>query len=394
MSVANSKQYPCPHCGNNPVNHRWSYVSEFLEMWIMPFTQFVARFESAFWRRLTLFFFYPLIYITRFMGLWRYHQDKKRTPSTRSLVIWDEAERRGIRMEGIEIFGRAIEQHRAWINDRWHHFESLPIPPQYHHDSFAHFDSKAQLKKFLRAHDLPTAYGGPLTTFAEALRIFQTGSPPYIIKPRSGSRGRHTTTHIYTEVDLKRAFDIGKQLSHFLLMEEHLTGSVYRGTYIGGEIVGNLRGDPPRVTGDGTASISELIAKKNASRHPRVHEFVMKPESLFFLKRQGYTPDTVLQRGQTIDLTEKVGLSYGGYSEEMIDQTHPEVIRILKAAGDAMGTPIVGFDFIIPDPTQDPKNQKWGIIEANMNPFIDLHHFPLVGTPINVAAKVWDMWEK
>jgi D-alanine-D-alanine ligase-like ATP-grasp enzyme len=59
-----------------------------------------------------------------------------------------------------------------------------------------------------------------------------------------------------------------------------------------------------------------------------------------------------------------------------------------------MGTPIVGFDFIIPDPTQDPRDQKWGIIEANMNPFIDLHHFPLVGNPINVAAKVWDMWEK
>ena len=169
---------------------------------------------------------------------------------------------------------------------------------------------------------------------------------------------------------------------------------MYRGTYIGGEIVGNLRGDPPRVTGDGTSPISALITKKNAARLPRVQEFVIKPESLLFLKRQGYAPDTVLQMGVTIDLTEKVGLSYGGYSEEMIDATHPEIVRILKAAGDAIGTPIVGFDFIIPDPTQDPRDQKWGIIEANMNPFIDLHHFPLVGDPINVAAKVWDMWEK
>ena len=369
-------------------------MSEFLEMGITPFTRFIEKFESALLGKLTLFLFYPLIYITRVIGIWRYHRDKSRTPSERSRVIWDEAEKRGIPMEGVEVWGMAIEQHRAKVGNRWYHFESLPIPPRYHHDSFARFDSKAHLKEFLRERHLPTAYGGSITTFAEALAIFGAGTPPYIIKPRSGSRGRHTTTHIYTKADLRRAFDIGKQLSHFLLMEEHLIGSVYRGTYIGGEIVGNLRGDPPRVTGDGTSPISALITKKNAARLPRVQEFVMKPESLLFLKRQGYTPDTVLQMGVTIDLTEKVGLSYGGYSEEMIDATHPEIVRILKAAGDAIGTPIVGFDFIIPDPTQDPRDQKWGIIEANMNPFIDLHHFPLVGDPINVAAKVWDMWEK
>lgn len=392
MSIPNHTQRSCPHCGNNPINHRLSYVSEFFEMGITPVTRYIETFESALFGKLVLFLFYPFISITRIIGLWSYHHDKSRAPSERSRVIWSEAQRRGIQMEGIEVFGRAIEQHRAKVNGRWHHFESLPIPPQYRHHSFARFDSKAQLKEFLSAHHLPTAFGGPITTYEDALKLFRTGTPPFIIKPRSGSRGRHTTTHIYTESDLKRAFDIGKQLSHFLLMEEHLVGSVYRGTYIGGEIVGNLRGDPPRITGDGMASISELIAKKNVSRHPRVREFVMKPESLFFLKRQGYTPDTVLQSGKTIDLTEKVGLSYGGYSEEMIDRTHPEIVRILKTAGDAMGTPIVGFDFIIPDPTRDPKNQKWGIIEANMNPFIDLHHFPLVGTPINAAAKVWDMW--
>ncbi len=368
------------------------YLNEFLEQVISPYTRLMEQIENKVTKKLVHIFLIPWIYFAKVFGVWRYHGDKSRSPSERSRVIWEEAEKRSISMEGVEVWGRAIEQHRAKVGNQWYHFESLPIPPQFRHESFARFDSKAHLKEFLLTQRLPTAYGGPITTYDQALKIFRTGAAPFIIKPRSGSRGRHTTTHIYTEADLRRAYDIGKQLSHFLLMEEHLVGSVYRGTYIGGEIVGNLRGDPPRVTGDGVSTISELIVKKNAARLPRVKEFVMKPESLLFLMRQGYAPDTVLSAGVTIDLTEKVGLSYGGYSEEMIGDTHPEIVRILKAAGDAMGTPIVGFDFIIPDATKDPHGQRWGIIEANMNPFIELHHFPLVGEPINAAAKVWDMW--
>lgn len=368
------------------------YLNEFLELLISPFVRLMEQIEGRFTKRLVTIFLLPVIWLTRLVGVWRYHTDKSRAPSTRTQVIWEEAERRGIHMEGVEVFGKAIEQHRALIGGRWHHFESLPIPSYFHYESFARFDSKAQLKKILRERGLPTAYGGQVTTYAEALNIFRTGSPPFIIKPRSGSRGRHTTTHIHTEDDLRRAYDIGKQLSYFLLMEEHLIGSVYRGTYVRGKIVGNLRGDPPRVTGDGVSTISELLVQKNEAKLPRVREFRLTPESRYFLSRQGYTPETILPTGVRIDLTEKVGLSYGGYSEEMIDRTHPELVRILTAAGDALGAPIVGFDFIIEDPSRDPEGQKWGIIESNMLPFIDLHHFPLVGTPINVAAKVWDMW--
>jgi D-alanine-D-alanine ligase-like ATP-grasp enzyme len=62
----------------------------------------------------------------------------------------------------------------------------------------------------------------------------------------------------------------------------------------------------------------------------------------------------------------------------------------LKAAK-VLGDPIVGFDFIIPDIKISWKNQKCGFIEVNSLPFINLHHDPLLGTPRNAAAFVWDM---
>jgi hypothetical protein len=45
------------------------------------------------------------------------------------------------------------------------------------------------------------------------------------------------------------------------------------------------------------------------------------------------------------------------------------------------------------NPQDDPNNQKWGIIEANSLPFIDLHYWPLYGEPVNIASYVWDLWE-
>ena len=57
-----------------------------------------------------------------------------------------------------------------------------------------------------------------------------------------------------------------------------------------------------------------------------------------------------------------------------------------------ISAPVLGFDLIIKDPTLDPDTMKWGIIECNSLPFIDLHYFALEGTPINLAEKVWDLW--
>ena len=113
--------------------------------------------------------------------------------------------------------------------------------------------------------------------------------------------------------------------------------------------------------------------------------------TLDFLSRNNYNLQTVLPVGKTIDLTEKIGVSYGGSSYEITEDTHPDIGIILEKAARVIGDPLLGFDFIIPDVTRAPQGQKWGIIECNGIPFINLHHFPLLGKPNNVAKYVWDM---
>jgi cyanophycin synthetase len=84
---------------------------------------------------------------------------------------------------------------------------------------------------------------------------------------------------------------------------------------------------------------------------------------------------------------------YGSYTKEMLDEVHPQIHQVFQKAIGIVQAPVAGFDLIIEDPTKDPSHQKWGIIECNSLPFIDLHYFALEGPQINLAKNVWDLWK-
>ncbi len=99
-------------------------------------------------------------------------------------------------------------------------------------------DDKWLLKKKLQLKGVPVPRGARVGTFAQAKKVFDHIRHPVIIKPELGSRGRHTTTFIYTEDELRQAYKIAKKLGFYVVVEEMLMGSVYRGTYVGDQIVG------------------------------------------------------------------------------------------------------------------------------------------------------------
>lgn len=336
--------------------------------------------ERMFFRLFTIF------------GIGRWNTDPSLITLDRGRVMFEEALRRGIPIKSFVIYGKPIDTYKAKIGGTWMIFQGLPRKEKNVQTTW--IDDKATLKKKLLEAGIPTPRGGNTKTIDEAIMLFRTLDKPVITKPRSGSRGRHTTTMIHTEDELCHAWRIARMISPDVVLEEHIFGSVYRGTVVGGELVGVLAGDPPRVTGDGTSTIRELIEKKNETRVAPIGEYKITKLTHEFLKRSGYTLESVVPAGVTIDLSEKIGTSYGGSSAELYDNAHPKIKEYLSRAGAVVADNLVGFDFIIPDPLADPDEQKWGIIEGNTLPFINLHHDPVRGTPRNVAKYVWDLWEK
>ena len=233
--------------------------------------------------------------------------------------------------------------------------------------------------------------GGSAWNLRQALKIFRAIQKPAIVKPRAGSRGRHSTVFVNSEKDLIQAFKTAKQLCFWVVVEEQLKGPVYRATLVNFQLEGGLRGDPPQIVGDGKSAIRELAAQKNQKLSVEVKAISLDALTERFLFRQNLSFTSKPAFGEVVNLSEKIGVNYGGSSREDFDICHPQTRALFIEAAKIVGDPIVGFDFIIQDIAKSWREQACGFIEANSLPFINLHHHPLLGKPRNVAAKVWDL---
>jgi len=383
----------CSACGTAPTNHNFMFVIKSIDEAFSKIGGFFFNSPSGpRWQYTANFIERNLFSIFKFLGLVRYSDDVEKARSGRSKVIWEEAQRRGIDMKQIVFLGQYIEHYKTNINGYKFIFQSLPIPPWLPQKGYDWMDDKLIFAKRLKDAGIPTPATRIITRLKDVSPAFDSLSKPIIIKPKSGSRGRHTTTNINTLEEARKAFYLAKQITPSMVAQEHLFGSVYRATVVNNTLVGFFRADPPQVTGDGEHSILELILEKNKNRNEKLSDILINDELLNFIKRQEYNLHSILPTGKTIDLIAKTGRMYGGYTREMLPEVNKKMFEIFKKAGEVVSVPVAGFDLIIEDPTADPDNQRWGIIECNSLPFIDLHYFALEGEPVNIAKYVWDLW--
>ena len=381
----------CPYCGNNPVPHFLNWYFESINVllapvrgWVLynPFSVAVGNFLTS--KNVGTHFLQSL----KSIGIIKLQPDKTKCKISRAEVLWEEAEARNIQFSEMLLFGNSIDEYMAEKNGKVITFSGLPRPHA-NNSTLDILDDKLEFKRIIQHAGLPTPAGGSARTFSQAKKIFHTIQKPVIVKPRAGSRGRHTTTYVYTLEELQKAFFVAKQLCYWVVVEEQLFGPVYRGTVINFKTEGVLRGDSPQVTGDGSSTIFQLVQKRNSAPHPGTANIALDDRAGVYLSRQNLTFESILQKGEVVTLSEKIGVNYGGSSSEDYGICHKDTIELFEKAARALSEQIVGFDFIIGDIAKSWKEQRCGFIEANSLPFINLHHEPLLGTPRNVAAAVW-----
>jgi cyanophycin synthetase len=163
---------------------------------------------------------------------------------------------------------------------------------------------------------------------------------------------------------------------------------------VNGVLAGFYKGQAPTLVGDGKKTIRELIEEKDSKRQGRVEPIRVSKELHDHILRSGFAISDILPKGISLPLTYRVGRLFGGRTIEMWSDLHPSFIPIFEKAAKTVGLSVVGFDAIIPDPTKPASSDRWGIIECNSLPFIDLHYYALEGKPKNIAGMIWDMWKQ
>lgn len=385
----------CPYCGDAKLNHRFAYFSNLIDSLIEPSLYFTVKHSPNFIKKFVDVFIEILVQILLFLKIAKLNTDIEKVLTFRSRVIWEEAIARNIKMEQIVIFGKPTETFRVFLKNKYFYFNSLPVPSDMMNSVSENWDNKFYLKQELVKINIPVPKYKKINffNFKNYEDIFNSIQKPIIVKPRLGSRGRHTTTNIYTLSEFKNAIDIAKVICPSLIVEEHLSGYICRATIVGGKLAGFYRAEMPYVLGDGVKNIAELIEEKNKNRPERISKIEIGEESKKYIARLDLALDSVLPKDFKLLLTHRTGRLFGGYTKEMINELHPSFIPLIEKAGQRTGLSVAGIDIIVPDPEKNEKEQKWGIIEVNTLPFIDLHYYAYEGKPKNIAGMIWDLWK-
>lgn len=382
----------CPDCGGAQTNHNATYISLWLSAIIEPWTNWMNKWipdSKLEWIGPILT--KALVFVR--LGQFHYAPDEK--DSLRAKVLWDEAIKRKINMKEFLLFGIGRDVFISKYKGVTRCFDVLPRTKNYNPKGLEWMDNKGEMKKHFLKAGIPVAKGGIAGSKRQALKIFKSLDNPVIAKPNWGSRSRHTTTHIQTEEELIKAYKLAHKLSPWVVIEEELEGYVFRGTLIGKKFVACLRREPAYVIGDGIHNVKELIEIENKNplrAGPIFHKLSLDEEATKELKHWGKTPETIPENGEIITLGQKTSRAVGGGLTDMTDEIHKDNIAMLENIAEVLDDPLIGVDFIMKDVSKSWKEQKrCGVIECNSAPFIDLHHFPLVGKPRNVAGVLWDL---
>lgn len=311
-------------------------------------------------------------------------------PSTK--IIVEAAERRGIpwtREDDLSLvqlgYGKNLRLVRAAATER-----TSMIAADMAGDKDA---TKKRLEKF----SIPVPYGLIARSADEAAAAFERIGAPVVVKPLDGRQGRGVSLDLTTRDEVVRAFELAKEFSRRVLVEEFFEGKNYRVLVIGGKLTAASERMPCYITGDGQHSIAELIEIEN--RNPLRGEGHEKPLTKIklnpiltaALEKEGWKLEDAPPFGERITLCAGMNLSTGGTARDVTDEVHPQIRAICERAARILNLDICGVDLVVGDIAAEIPKTKGGIIEINAAPGFRMHVFPSEGAPRDVGAAVVEM---
>lgn len=251
-------------------------------------------------------------------------------------------------------------------------------------------ENKTVTKKVLKEAGFRVPGGAEFSSMEEAVKAYpRFAEQAFVIKPKSTNYGLGIT--IFKEgaslEDYQAGLAIAFREDSSVLVEEFMPGTEYRFFVIDGEVQAIMLRVPANVIGDSIRTVKELVEEKNSdplrgTNHRAPLELIQLGElEQLMLKEQGLTIESVPQANQIVYLRENSNISTGGDSIDMTDEFSEAYKKIAVSAVEALGAKISGIDLIIPDKEIDPTTDKkaYGIIEANFNPAMHMHVYPIAG---------------
>jgi cyanophycin synthetase len=256
---------------------------------------------------------------------------------------------------------------------------------------------KERTKAILTAANVPVPAGDVAISVDKLKEVIETLNYPIVLKPLNSNHGKGATINVQNWKEALIAFKRAKKISEKVIVEKYITGKDFRVLVINNKFVAAALRTPASVIGDGHHTIRELIEiVNNDPRRGNGHDNVLTRIEVNdvcheFLKKNGYTLESVPILSQICYLKPTANLSTGGTATDVTDDVHPENIFLFERVARAIGLDVCGIDVMALNLNESIKENGGAVLEVNAAPGFRMHLEPTIGKPRNVAAPVMDM---
>ncbi len=245
-------------------------------------------------------------------------------------------------------------------------------------------------KELLGYCGVPVPEGRMVESAEDAWEAAQDIGLPVCVKPYDGNHGRGVFIDLNSKEEVETAYGVAIDEGSGVMVERSLSGVEHRLLVVGNKLVAANKGDMVAVTGDGAATIQQLIdtqinsdpRRGTTEEHPLNH-IRIDTAARMELERHGYTGDSVPPSGKDVIIQRA-----GNHAFDVTDEVHPETARIACLAAKIVGLDIAGIDLVCNDISQPLATQKGAIVEVNAGPSLLMHLKPAVGTPRPVGKAI------
>ena len=256
---------------------------------------------------------------------------------------------------------------------------------------------KIKTKEILQDSCIPVPKGIVALSFKEAKEAVERISFPVVVKPITSMQGRGVTVNVNDFNVLKAAFKIAAKINKNVLIEDYLTGNVYRILLIDGMIVSVSHREPPYVIGDGKSTIQQLIGALNNNplrgigNENVLTRVIVDEMTEDILNIRKMKLEDVLKKDYKLYLKTTLNMDQGGSATDVTDIIHPEIKLMSERIAMIVGLNLIGIDLIADDISKSLSAQKIGVMKVNSQPSLRMHLHPSAGKSRNVVKPILDM---
>ena len=282
-------------------------------------------------------------------------------------IIIDEARRRGIGVEVLDVDGGVFELRFGGRRIRCR--ESLSDLTTA--VSVAICDDKAMTRRVVTRAGVSVPEQIQANDPDEVKAMLERHGS-VVVKPARGEQGRGVAVDLRTVDEVEAAIERASEKSGRVLVESYHEGHDIRLIVIGFKLVAAAIRRPAGVVGDGSHTVRELIERQSRRRAAATggeSTIPLDSETERCVRNAGYGLDDVPPAGETFDVRKTANLHTGGTIHDITDSVHPELAEAAIRVARAIEIPVVGVDLMAPDPS----GPDYVFIEANERPGLANH---------------------